>query len=110
MYNIPKMNLFGHIEAAKINDGINMPSTKVNSLEKTQETSFKNVFGNLVQNVNADLEKPDALLADLMSGKPNVDIHDVMAAMSKAELGVSIASQLTTKIINAYDRISQMQI
>ena len=67
-------------------------------------------MSDLVQNVNNEIAKPDALLADLMSGKPNVDVHDVMTAMAKAELGVSVATQITTKIINAYDRISQIQI
>ena len=110
MNNVPKLNLFGHVETSKINDGVNFPTADFSKLEKAEEASFKSVLGDLVQSVNSDLEKPDALLADLMSGKPNVDIHDVMTAMAKAELGVSVVSQLTTKIINAYDRISQMQI
>ena len=108
MYNVPKLNLFGHVEASKISDGVALPSAS--GLEKAEATSFKGVMSDLVQNVNNEIAKPDALLADLMSGKPNVDVHDVMTAMAKAELGVSVATQITTKIINAYDRISQIQI
>ena len=108
MNNVPKVNLFGHIETAKANDRVSLPS--LNSLEKTEGTSFKGVMGELVQNLNADMSKPDNLLSDLVSGKPNVDIHDVMTAMAKAELGVSIASQITSRVVTAYDRISQIQI
>ena len=108
MNNVPKVNLFGHIETAKANDRVNLPN--LNSLEKTEGTSFKGVMGELVQNLNADMSKPDNLLSDLVSGKPNVDIHDVMTAMAKAELGVTIASQITSRVVTAYDRVSQIQI
>lgn len=108
MNHVPKLNLFGHVDAAKFSDGVNLPSAA--PLEKMEKTSFKDVMGDLVQSVNNEIDKPDALLADLMSGKPNVDVHDVMTAMAKAELGVSVAAQVTTKIINAYDRVSQIQI
>ena len=40
----------------------------------------------------------------------NVDIHDVMTAMSKSEISVSVATQLVGKVINAYDRISQISV
>ena len=40
----------------------------------------------------------------------NVDIHDVMTAMSKAELAVNITTTVTGKVIQAYDKIMQLQI
>jgi len=108
MDNLQKIDLFGHIEKAKINDKVSLPS--LSSLEKPENVSFKGVMGELASNLNADLAKPDNLLSDLVSGKPNVDIHDVMAAMAKAELGVTIASQITSKVITTYERISQIQV
>ena len=56
------------------------------------------------------MEAPDNLLKDVMMGNENVDIHDVMTAMSKAELSISIATTITGKVIQAYDKIMQIQI
>ena len=46
----------------------------------------------------------------ITSGSQNVDIHDVMAAMSKSEISVNVATQMIGKVINAYDRITQISI
>jgi len=56
------------------------------------------------------MNAPDVLLKDAMSGSQNVDIHDVMTAMSKAELSINVATQVTGKVIQAYDRIMQLQV
>ena len=45
-----------------------------------------------------------------MSGNQNVDIHDVMTAMSKSEITINVATQMVGKVINAYDRISQISV
>ena len=45
-----------------------------------------------------------------MMGSQNVDIHDVMVAMSKAEISVNIATTAVGKVIQAYDKIMQIQI
>jgi flagellar hook-basal body complex protein FliE len=63
-----------------------------------------------MENLNADINAPDNLMKDVMSGNNNVDIHDVMTAMSKSEITVSVATQLVGKVINAYDRVSQISV
>ena len=45
-----------------------------------------------------------------MEENGNADIHDVMTAMAKAELGVTVATNITTKIVQAYDKIMQIQL
>ena len=45
-----------------------------------------------------------------MSGNKNVDIHDVMTAMAKSEVSVNVATQMVGKVIQAYDRIMQIQV
>ncbi len=45
-----------------------------------------------------------------MMGSENVDKDDVMVAMSKAEIAVNVATTATGKIIQAYDKIMQIQI
>ncbi len=71
--------------------------------------SFKSVMGDLVGNVNNTLTKPDALMKDAIT-TGNVDVHEVMIANAKAELVVNLSAQMTTKIVQAYDRVTQIQI
>jgi flagellar hook-basal body complex protein FliE len=71
--------------------------------------SFQQVMMNTLQSVNETTQKPDMLLKEAMT-TGGVDIHDVMVANAKAELAVSLTAQFSTKIIQAYDRILQIQV
>jgi flagellar hook-basal body complex protein FliE len=72
--------------------------------------NFKSVLANTIGQVNQTVQQPDALLKQLMSGNSNVDIHDVVMANTKAELAVTLTSQVLTKVIQAYERVSQIQV
>ena len=87
-----------------------MPSIRLDRVEKPETQDFKQVFSGLVENFNNELNAPDDLLKDVMQGNKNVDIHDVMVAMSKTEISVNIATQAVGKVINAYDRIMQINV
>ena len=63
-----------------------------------------------MENLNNDLNAPDNLLKDAMTGNNNVDIHDVMTAMAKSEISVNVATQVVGKVIQAYDRVMQIQV
>ena len=71
--------------------------------------NFKSVLASTIGQVNQTVQQPDALLKQLMSGG-NVDIHDVVMANTKAELAVTLTSQVLTKMIQAYDRVSQIRV
>ena len=64
----------------------------------------------MVEHFNKDLNAPDNLLKDFMSGNDDVDIHDVMTAMAKAEINVNVANTVVGKIIQTYDKIMQIQV
>ncbi|MBQ3640497.1 flagellar hook-basal body complex protein FliE, partial [bacterium] len=81
----------------------------VNALNEEGE-SFKDVLSGMVSHVNAEVAKPDQLLNQELVGNTDVDIHDVMTAVAKAELGVSLATQVTSKVINAYNQVMQISI
>ena len=68
------------------------------------------VLSGLVENFNTELNAPDNLLKDVMSGNTNIDIHDVMTAMAKSEISVNIATQSVGKVIQAYDKVMQIQV
>ena len=107
----PNYDLAGRIQHTKLDAGFsNMPSARMGRIEDTNSPDFKSVFSGLVENFNTELNAPDNLLKDVMSGSGNADIHDVMTAMAKSEISVNVATQITGKVIQAYDKIMQIQV
>lgn len=74
-----------------------------------QGPSFQNILSDGLSGVSQTLSAPDALMKDAMT-TGNVDVHDVMIANAKAELAVNVTAQVVTKVVQAYDRILQIQI
>ncbi|MEM0952040.1 MAG: flagellar hook-basal body complex protein FliE [Cyanobacteria bacterium P01_H01_bin.74] len=73
------------------------------------DASFNAVMGNLVNAINDTAQKPDLMMHDaLVTG--NVDVHDLMVANAKAELAVTVTTQVATKVVQAWDKITQIQL
>lgn len=104
----PKINLFERMEASKLNSDSGISPMRLNSIEQPETADFKSVFSGLVENLNKDVSAPDKVLNDAMVDK--ADVHDVMAAISKAEIQMNIATTVTTKVIQTYEKIMQIQI
>ena len=111
MANGFNMGLIGRVQSGigNVNMG-SMSPMKMDSLGETQSSSFKDVVSGLAGGLNQELNAPDRLLKSSMSGDSNVDISDVMTAMAKAEINVSVATQVTSKVIQAYDKIMQISV
>lgn len=107
---VPNINLFERIQPTKLDMNSGLDTMRLQRMEKPETQDFKAVFSGLVENLNLELNAPDTLMKDVAMGKSNVDIHDVMTAMAKAELGVNIATGITGKVIQAYDKITQIQV
>ena len=71
--------------------------------------SFKEVLGTTLGNVNGVVSAPDGLMKEAMT-TGRVDVHEIMIANAKAELAVNMTSQIVTKVVQAYDRVLQIQI
>ena len=108
----PNYDLASRIDKSKYDSGLgyNMPGLRMNNVESPETGNFKQVLGGLIDNLNEEVNAPDNMLKDVMQGNKNVDIHDVMIAMSKSEISVNLATQITGKVINAYDRVMQINI
>lgn len=107
----PQIDIAGRIQKSKLDTGLNnMPAMRLDSISETPNTDFKGVMSGLAGNLNEQMNAPDQLLKDAMTGNGNVDIHDVMTAMAKAEISVNIATQVTSKVIQAYDKIMQISV
>ncbi len=113
MFNgfVPRYDLEARIQHSKIDSwGYDIPSARMNRVEEPSTANFSSVMSGLVEGLNTQMNAPDNLLKDVMMGNENVDIHDVMTAMSKAELSISVATTAVGKVIQAYDKIMQLQI
>lgn len=105
----PQLGLTSQMSSSIADTGMNF--NKVSKINKSDESQdFKSVMSGMVSNLNDTLAKPDNLLSDVVSGNGNADVHDVMIAMSKAEISLSVATNTVSKVIQAYDKITQIQV
>ncbi|MDH4379996.1 MAG: flagellar hook-basal body complex protein FliE [Vampirovibrionales bacterium] len=74
-----------------------------------QAPKFGDVLGGLANNLNTTMKAPDTMLREHALYGTH-EIHDIMIANSKAELAVNLTAQFTTKVMQAYDRILQIQV
>lgn len=104
---VPNINIFSDLSSMPIDEfsqkgfGISSPAAG---------KDFKSILSGMISNINNDIEKPDQLLNAQMAGNTDVDIHDVMTAMAKAEIGISLATQATSKVIAAYNAVMNISI
>ena len=105
---IPKLQLKANISETKAYT-FDKP-LRLENLQMTEEIpKFSNVFEGLVKNVNDTVKAPDQVMEDVILGN-GADIHDVMIAMSKAELAVNVTTQMTSKVIQAYEKVMSIQL
>lgn len=104
-----KVSLNGQIQKDKIiNSFGSMP--RLDETESVKTTSFKDTMNSISDALNKDMNAPDELMRKVMNGEDGVDIHDVMTAMAKAELSVSVATQISSKVIQSYEKIMQISV
>ncbi len=106
---IPKLSLPTRNPVSISNPMFNPGTQGANPFGSVNKTSFKDVMLDTVGKVNDTLAKPDTMMMETITNGTH-DVHDVMLAGAKAELTITIAAQLTTKVVQAYDRILQIQV
>lgn len=107
---VPNINIFSNMSTAMPIDDFSKKGFGMSNISASEGTSFKNVLTGMISNLNNEISRPDDLLAQQMAGSQEVDIHDVMTAISKAELGVTMAAQMTSKVVSAYNTIMNLSI
>ncbi len=77
--------------------------------EKKAAPGFDNMFAQALKDVNRKHIEADQAVADLVAGKSQ-DIHNVMIATQKADIGFQLLMQVRNKVVGAYETIMRMQI
>lgn len=105
---IPKLKLQADISETRINT-LEMPMRMDNIGPSEELPKFKDVFTNVVKDLDQTVKAPDQVMEDAILGK-GADIHDVMVAMNKASISVQVSTQMTSKVIQAYEKVMSIQL
>ncbi len=85
----------------------------ISSPKKTQESSdgssFADVFDNYLKETNELQNSADQSLSKLVAGETD-DVHEVMLAMSKADVSFRMMVEVRNKLIEAYKEVMRMQV
>lgn len=84
---------------------------KVTGVEKKEKTGegFANYLKQSIDKVNALQMEADKAAQDLLTGK-EVNLHQVMIAMEKANISFQLMVQVRNKVIDAYREMMRMQV
>lgn len=104
----PQIDVARSIGNTKL-DTFATPARLDGMITENRTPTFKETFVDMAKDLNDTVKAPDQVLQDAVLGN-GADVHDVMIAVSKAELGVNIATQVTTKVVQAYDKIMAIQV
>ncbi|MFD2612999.1 flagellar hook-basal body complex protein FliE [Paenibacillus gansuensis] len=80
---------------------------KVGSSSEVTE-QFSNMLKNAIETLNTQEQTVRTMNDKFAVGE--VDVHQVMIASQKAELGLQLTSQIRNKVIEAYQEIMRTQI
>ena len=105
---VPKLRLRADINDTKINP-FETPMRLASVGTSREIPKFNEVFTDLVKNTDQTMKAPDQVMKNAILGN-GADIHDVMIAMTKAELSVQVATQVTSKVIQAYEKVISIQL
>lgn len=74
-----------------------------------QHPSFMGVMNSMMGDMNHTLSQPNELTMRAMT-TGDVDIHEIAIANAKADVMVNVTSQVLTKLVQAYERVQQIQV
>jgi flagellar hook-basal body complex protein FliE len=73
------------------------------------QNSLADPFKKIFEKTNHNLQKADQAVLNANTGG-NVDLHEMMIAMEKADISLRFLVQVRNKAIDAYQEIMRMQV
>lgn len=73
-------------------------------------SDFSQMLMDVLNEVNDSQSKARELQTDLMTGRRQVEVHDVMIAMEKASTSMQLTMAVRNKLLEGYQELSRMQI
>lgn len=88
--------------------GLQLIENKTQSSSKSN-AEFTDVLKNAINQVVDDMKTAETLKNQLATGEVK-DLHQVMIAMEKANLGLQLTVQVRNKVVEAYQEMMRMQV
>lgn len=77
--------------------------------ENSPTVAFGSYLKDAIKGLNDTQLQADAAVNSFIKGD-QIDVHQVMLTMQKAELTLNLAMQLRNKVVSAYEEIMRMQV
>ena len=90
-----------------------IPNTDLRRLQQSnnqiEQSTFKDLFKNALENVN-QIEKESDIKTQMLASGKDISLHDVMISAQKASITIDATVQIQQKVIDAYNEVMRMQI
>jgi flagellar hook-basal body complex protein FliE len=77
---------------------------------EAKRTDFAAVLKSSIEQVNATQKQAEAMVTDFEVGTKNVQLHEVMISLSKANVSFQQMVQVRNRLVAAYHDIMNMQV
>lgn len=74
------------------------------------KSSFSEMFGNAIKEVDKLQGEADQQIEGLTTGKDGITPHGAMIALEKADIAFQLMTTIRTKIISAYQEVLRTQV
>lgn len=81
-----------------------------NAADSSQDGDFAQVFQSMVGQVNGQQMDAEKMAKAFSAGDPNVNLHEVMASLQKANISFQAMTQVRNKLVSAYQEIMSTQV
>jgi flagellar hook-basal body complex protein FliE len=71
--------------------------------------SFGSTINSMINRANQTMSTPDHLAIEAVN-TGNVDIHEVMIAIGKADVAFKLITAVTQKVVGAFDKLTSLQV
>lgn len=78
--------------------------------DEIKSVDFSEKLRSIVDKVNDAQQTADKLNMQFVSGESNVDLHEVMISLQKANVSFQSMIQVRNKLVNAYHEIMNTQV
>jgi len=82
---------------------------KFTEVQKPKQNGFGNVFTDFVKQVNNSQINADKVASDFITGKGNVEIHDVMISSEEAKTSLQLLTEIRNKAVDMFKELSRLQ-
>jgi len=83
---------------------------KPTSANEVVKVDFAEKLESAINQVNNAHKKADKLSEQFVSDQPNVDLHEVMISLQKANVSFQSMVQVRNKLVTAYQEVMNMQV